>query len=361
MQSEEYFSTITGDYLFADMNLWSGFTDADRAAVRTLYPAADQDLQCTCTPEASGNPKRILKPHINYHFTATFSNSACPEPAYEISITKQDAGPGTFKRTDTGNGKVSVEFEPGVYKVRAVVKNMTGTPSTEETYYVTTDKLWVKGPEKIEIGKTYDFYVTYDDPSKPSPEYSVIVKDLYFPNTYIPCTKVGSGHYQIRFPEYGSYEIDFGITGSSVPVQTFRFTQLYRPYNNFYRYQIGPSGSSDPLAQKLCGKFTCGFTFQENEYQGNTFTVFPHRFVAELRLRVAKNKIHTAPMHIDHIITTEEMQIVALDAGAQVASIPVEPIESKLAPDSENTETCYTILEPFYDLVFPVDDYCGFK
>lgn len=360
MQSEEYFSTITGEYMFADMNLWSGFTEADIAAIRLLYSIPDQELKCVCTPKATGNNGNILKRDKEYQFTASYSNSACPDPIYSITITKQDAGRGRFVRNNLENGKVSVVFEPGIYKVKAVVTNMTGTPSTEETYYVTTNKPWVQGPDQMEIGKTYDFYVNYIDPACPKPEFTVTADNWLFSNdlSQVTITQISSGHYKIRFSEYGSYKIIFGINNLKGKETSFCFTKLYRPYAEYLRYQVASSDSTDPLEQELCGKFDGRFSFKESKY-GSSFTVFPHRFIAELQFRVARNKIHTNPMQIDHIITTEKKELILLNAGTSVLSIPLSRIETTLAADFPNTPECYTILEPFYDLVYPYDDFCG--
>ncbi len=345
-----------------NINLWSGFSKEDSTDIYKVYDdqRKSEPLTLTCSPAPAGTDKKRLKYNTRYTFKANFEASECPEPSYEISITKQDAGPGTFKRTNQGNGAVSVEFEPGIYKVRAVVKNMTGTPSTEETYYVTTEKPWVKGPEEIAIGKTYDFYVTYIDPSKPAPEFKVTLRDSYFHDS--PggeFWKVSSGHYQICFSEYGSYTVDFEIENFNAPKQSFRFTKLYKPYYTFHRDWLGPSDSTDPLEQKLCAKYYCRFTFQEDKYIGGSFSVFPHRFVAILRLREARNEIHTAPMQIDHSITTKETKAIVFDAGETISAIQLKRVQTTLAQDFPNTETYYAILEPFYDLIYPVEDFCG--
>lgn len=69
----------------------------------------------------------------------------------------------------------------------------------------------IEGPSSVELGKVYNFSVSFDDPAYPDPNLE-ISESIFNDPKYTIVHDDGAGNYLIRFDQPGAYKIEPGLT-----------------------------------------------------------------------------------------------------------------------------------------------------
>lgn len=183
------------------------------------------------------------------------------------------------------------------------------------------------------------------------------VEDTYFndPTSYT-VQVVDATHAKIKFNEYGRFKVT--ATGVYNPALkgAYEVGKYYRPdlpYRIYDRTGAGSFGYNH-TPEKIGQWFTCYETYNKsaNRYE-NPIENYEHRIVVKARQR---SFLNTFPGRIDHRWGPELGEITGTGAvGANKITLP--DTYRQLFPDSLNTPTKYTVLEPLCEntFEFPAD------
>lgn len=212
--------------------IWSGLSDADKTAVRLVYPTIPPPkTSITSSPEGTGTDNRNLILGTTYQFTVKCEYAACPNPQYSISVIKVNEGLSGFDLKNIENGKTSIRFyRPGQYKMTVNVTNALEPIQFEKTFYLPATKYWIEGPASVKAGNTYDFYVFYWNPNYPNQQISLSIKESTFNSAKYTLTKITNNHHRICFEQPGDYTVTANIqNGFSSVSPTYRVRFYYWP------------------------------------------------------------------------------------------------------------------------------------
>lgn len=230
--------------LIENKNLYTGFSISDKKAISTLYPyiaptPVAPTFQIDCSPQGTGVQQQNLDLNTEYEFTATYDYTPCPNPTYQFTVTKAGRA---YPYTDLGNGKIRTKFtETGTYTITAEVTNSTVQPNREtKIYNVVTPKPIVEGPATVELGKFYDFKITYWNPSYPNIAFNLTWVETLLKTGQATVQKVSNTLFRIHFDEPGKFRIFADITnGPSTQEEVYNVEVYYKaPYYKIEKIEV---------------------------------------------------------------------------------------------------------------------------
>lgn len=247
--------------LLADKNFYRGFTNEDKDAINKLYPyktpAPDPEpdvpeFKITCTPAPTGKSGTTLKLDTDYEIQAVYTYSKCPAPKYKFTITSPNGSSADYSRTDLGNGKIRLRFaKTGLYKVTATVTNATEENTKTVTYNLPDPRPVITGPSKAELGKFYDFSVTYQNADYPNPTFDLWWDEMVFDTGYATVQRVSANRFRVRFDEPGGFRILADVQGATgIESGETCTSAYYRPYWKVEKKSKRLSGIEFPVKVK---------------------------------------------------------------------------------------------------------------
>lgn len=173
----------------------------------------------SCTPEPGGVNNNELTLNTNYQFSATYSQTACPNPVYKISIDKTKG----YVLTPVNNNTISVRFQnSGTYRVIVEITNAPITTKFEKTYVIPATPAITSiictpagdGVDENELFFNYTYQITanYSQEECPNPQYNITIDKT----SGYELTSIENGKVSIRFSTPGTYKVMVTVTNANV-------------------------------------------------------------------------------------------------------------------------------------------------
>lgn len=175
----------------------------------TLPEPAPATKSITCEPLPEGLNENELSLNRTYKLTASYSQADCPKPQYNIYIENGNG----YELTKLNNNTISVCFSSkGTYKVVVEVTNAPVPTKFAKTYIVENES-WIRiyGPSNVELGKEYDFNISYIDFKYPDPEFVISVKETTFDDPQCRILRKTNDNITMCFDQPGSYIIEASV------------------------------------------------------------------------------------------------------------------------------------------------------
>lgn len=219
---------------------WNGFSQLDIEAIEFIFPIKDPDpdpgkmpeIKITCTPAPTGKSGTTLKLGVDYEIQAVYTYSKCPDPRYRFSITSPNGSAADYTRTDLDNGKIRLRFaQTGLYGVTATVLNATEQNTQTVTYNLPDPRPIITGPSKAELGKFYDFTVTYRNADYPDPTFDLWWDEMVFDTGSATVQRVSANRFRVRFDEPGGFRFVADVQGATgIESGEYYLSVYYKPY-----------------------------------------------------------------------------------------------------------------------------------
>lgn len=323
---------------------WNGFSKADTAAILKVYPK--KEWLFTVSPQAIGSQKNILQLGTYYTFTVKYKDPSCPNPLYDMYIDEQAYGLDGFKADRLENGKIGYQFEyGGAYIVYASVKN--SVPFTELwTYFnIYDDRIHIKGPKKVELGKFYDFETLCFTEKSVSHTYNIFTDELVFDNIATTEQRINNSTLRVRFNQPGAYYV-IATAKNEPEIKTGQYDVeiYYRPYFKIERTLNSSTGYLIPAGSE---SFSNIVRFYVDEACTIPLKKTPYRLRFKL---ILKNKI-TSFNGFWKYETEEIVSTTTIQKPEGISYINLPTVQNILVQELPG----YTLSEPYYEIEYYKD------
>lgn len=353
--------------LLTNKNLYNGFSPSDRTAINTVYPYIAPtppepevpEFTITCTPAGTGTGKQNLVWNTEYEFTASYKYSSCSTPVYQFTIAAEEGFVANFVSRSTGNGKQKVKFiYPGKYKITVKVTNSDVNNTLTKTFNVITPEAKISGPDGIELGKVYDYYVAYWNPAYPQVAFNLRWQETMFGTGHANIERINNHRFRIRFDEPGDYVITGDISnGPDIKTELSAAEIYYRPYYRIWKKRISVAGGILP----------------GNGPEMDNDIPFRHKYTVATTysnvLRFYADEACTQPISLEHDIVFDRNQIYRVlqgdeqrDEQGSIVRMIVRKGQSEVTlPTTQKFKSRTTNLtkDPFYRIDYLPDQSSG--
>lgn len=235
--SSEYDTSImqSESGLAANKNLWNGFSFEDKVFIPELYQLNPAKTQIDYNPTPEDNKGTMkLKMGVKYTVTTSYTYEWCYNPKYTITV-EPTGNSDAYEFKKTGENSFDLRFVDagGCIVTITVTDEVDGTQyKYTKSFNATYDKPSFTVPSSIELGKYYDFKVTYKEDNF-IPNFKIVVQERVFDDNTaksVSIENVSNGHVRIKFNDYGDYKVTARVSNNlNIPIRTFYFAKYYCP------------------------------------------------------------------------------------------------------------------------------------